>query len=190
MQAEKKNPIKEIMIGLFIAVVGGILVVHYQEGLHKNKIEERNETTSPTPAPNIESSNVKPDSLPFTNSDANTQDNQTVSQTERDNPQPENRVEKIKPVEANSTLEDDGLSIKIIDAITQKPVAGVSISFSGFPNVLTSNQNGIFIIPKSIIAKRGEYNSVRAYFTQNGFEPVDYEIGLSESQTFKINKSQ
>jgi len=86
--------------------------------------------------------------------------------------------------------EGEGLSIKIIEASTLKAVAGVSISFSGFPDILISNQSGDFIIPKSIIEKRGEYNSVRAYFTRNGFEPVNFEIGLSEPQIFKINKSK
>ena len=97
----------------------------------------------------------------------------------------------VKPKIENEQNEVKGLLIKIIEASAkQRPVEGVSISFSGFPDVLTSNQDGDFTIPQSIILKRGEFNSVRAYFTRNGYEPVNYEIGLSETHIYKIKKSE
>lgn len=38
MREERKNHFKEVIIGLFITVIGGILVVQYQEGLHEPKL--------------------------------------------------------------------------------------------------------------------------------------------------------
>lgn len=112
----------------------------------------------------------------------------SITQNKNEYSAPLKKTKEDKPVETSTN--NIGLSIKIIDASSRKPVEGVSISLSGFTDVLTSNKNGDFIIPKNIIAERGEYNSIRAYFTRNGFEPTDFEIGLSEPQTFKINKSQ
>lgn len=190
MPEERKNHLKEILIGLFVTIVGGILVVLYQEWLHKNKGEKENETKLTLPLTNSESDGSKPGTSPPEKNSPKPATSQSVSQPDQYTPQEESIIEKNKPVQINSASEDEGLSIKIIDSETQRPVEGVSISFSGFSNVLTSNQSGNFIIPQSIIVKRGEYNSVRAQFNRNGFEPADFEIGLSEPQIFKIKKSQ
>lgn len=183
----QKNHLKEILFGLFVTIVGGIVVVQYEDGLHKPK-ENETELTPPTDSPEID--NSKSNILPFEKSENKPTISQSVSQNDKKDNRKESIEEKDNPIESSTKPEDKGLSIRVIDKITHKPVEGVSVSFSGFPDVLTTNKNGDFFIPKIIIDKRGEYNSVRTYFTRNGFEAVDYEIGLSEPQTFKINKLQ
>lgn len=82
-----------------------------------------------------------------------------------------------------------GLVMRIFDE-TGNPIEGVSVQLANSNEVLYTDKNGSFIISKTIIDKYGEYNSLRAYYTKNGYESAKFEVPLSESTSFKLKKTK
>lgn len=81
-----------------------------------------------------------------------------------------------------------GLVMRIFDLETGNPIEGVSVQLVNSNEIIYTDKNGCFMINRTIIDKYGEYNSIRAYYSKNGYESVKFEVPLSESTSFKLKK--
>jgi len=80
--------------------------------------------------------------------------------------------------------------ITIKDDHTKNPIPNIKIAINDYPSSLISDEDGNFIIPKSIIDKLRVYNSVKATFSKQGYQTEEQNVALSESHSLYIKKAK
>ena len=92
------------------------------------------------------------------------------------------------PLAPNNPNVEENIIIKIRDINTGTALSNVKLEIEDVINSFFSNENGeIKIDVKSMRQKYGEFGSVNAYISHSDYKPINLVLGLSESQTIKMD---
>lgn len=117
-------------------------------------------------------------------------ENETIKEDDPGPKLPSQKKNSQSEVSQNEKSLEDGITIILKDSISKEPIQDAIFTFTDYPTPLRTNKFGKAEIPKKLIDKFGEYNSVRATIEKKGYQTEEINIALSESHSLFLNKIQ